>query len=80
MRDEMRHRIKSRAEQIVEAEHGASVVALLQRLYVEEGLSQEDVATRLGVGRKAVITWMAEYGIPTRDRRKVVAAAPPEAA
>lgn len=73
MRDELRQRIKSRTEQVVEATHGAPVDQLIRRLYVDEGLSQEQVALRLGVGRKAVITWMADYGIPTRDRRRIAA-------
>lgn len=66
-------RPKSRAEQLVEARHGEPVDAVLRRLYVDESLSQEQVARRLGVGRQAVIRWMAEYGIPTRDRRRVAA-------
>lgn len=74
MRDGLgQQNLKSRAEQIVEQRHGASVEALLRRLYVAEGLSQDDVAETLGVGRKAVIRWMAKYGVPTRDRRKVAA-------
>lgn len=67
-------KIKSRTEQMVELRHGAPVEVLIRRLYVNEGLSQEEVAEALGVGRKAVIRWMATYGIPTRDRRKVAAA------
>ena len=74
MRNTLGHSpLKSRTEQLVEQRHGASVETLLRRLYVSEGLSQDDVAAALGVGRKAVIRWMAVYGIPTRDRRKVAA-------
>lgn len=73
MRRAPHQRIKSRTEQQVEARHGASVEVLIRRLYVEEGLSQDRVAAALGVGRKAVIGWMAEFGIPARDRRKVAA-------
>lgn len=75
MRNATQHRIKSRTEQLVEASHGLPVDQLIQRLYVDEGLSQEQVASRLGVGRKAVITWMADYGIPARDRRVAAKAA-----
>ena len=64
---------KSRVEQLVEARHGAPVDVLLRRLYVDQELSQDEVAAVLGCGRKAVIRWMAQYGIPTRDRRKVAA-------
>lgn len=73
MRNTLGHRIKSRTEQLVEQRHGAPVEALIRRLYVGEGLSQEQVADALGVGRKAVIRWMADFGIPTRDRRRVAA-------
>lgn len=73
MQDGTRQRIKSRTEQLAEARHGASMDTLLRRLYVVEGLSQDKVAEVLGVNRKHVIRWMAEFGIPTRDRRKVAA-------
>jgi predicted DNA-binding protein (UPF0251 family) len=66
-------RPKSRTEQIVEAQHGAPLEALLRRLYVTEGLSQDKVAATLGISQRSVIRWMAAYGIPTRDRRKVAA-------
>jgi transcriptional regulator with PAS, ATPase and Fis domain len=66
-------RTKSRAEQLVERRHGASAEVLIRRLYVNEGLSQEQVADALGIGRRTVIRWMADFGIPTRDRRKVAA-------
>jgi len=68
-------RPKSRAEQLVEARHGASVEALLRRLYVAEGMTQEQVAETLGVGRDTVYAWMRKYHIPTRDRRAIRAAA-----
>lgn len=73
MRNALGQRIKSRTEQVVEARFGEPVDVLIRRLYDDEGLSQEQVATKLGVGRKAVLTWMGAYGIPTRDRRKVAA-------
>lgn len=66
-------RPKSRREQLVERQHGAPVEVLLRRLYVNEGLTQEEVAKTLGIGRDTAIRWMAEYGIPTRDRRRVAA-------
>lgn len=64
---------KSRTQQSVEARHGASVEVLLRRLYVEQGLTQDQVAATLGVERKAVVRWMAAFAIPARDRRKVAA-------
>lgn len=56
---------------LVEAVHGRTLDAILRDLYEGEGLSQEAVGERLGVSRWTVIKWMAAYGIPTRDRRKV---------
>ena len=67
-------RPKSRTEQFVEDRHGASVEALLRRLYVEQGMTQTEVAETLGVGLQTVVRWMATYRIPTRDRRKVAVA------
>lgn len=64
---------KSRVEQRIEAEHGAPVENLLNRLYGDEQLTQEQVAERLGVARGAVVRWMVKYQIPTRDRRAVPA-------
>ncbi len=64
---------KSRTEQALEAAHGAPVEVLLRRLYVTQGLSQEEVAKTLGVSRSTVLGWMAKYAVPTRDRRKVAA-------
>lgn len=66
-------KIKTRAEQLVEMRHGQPVEALLRRLYVAEGMTQEEVAKALGIGQRTVIRWMAAYQIPTRDRRKVAA-------
>lgn len=66
----MAYRIKSRREQMVSARNdGREVPDLLRDLYVLQGLSQEDVAERLGVHRATVVRWMTEFGIPTRDRR-----------
>lgn len=68
-------RPKSAAEQRVEAAHGASIETLLRRLYVAEGMTQQQVADTLGVGREAVIGWMVKYRVPTRDRRAIKAVA-----
>lgn len=66
----MDYRIKSRREQMVSARNGGrDVPELLRDLYETQGLSQEEVAARLGVHRATVVRWMAEFGIQTRDRR-----------
>ena len=57
---------------LVEAVHGRTLDAdLLRDLYEGEGLGRGGSGARLGVSRWTVIKWMAAYGIPTRDRRKV---------
>jgi DNA-binding XRE family transcriptional regulator len=66
-------RTKSWLEQVTEAKHGAPVEELLRRHYVKGGLTQDEVADLLGVGRETVIRWMGAYGIPTRDRRRIAA-------
>jgi DNA-binding MarR family transcriptional regulator len=63
--------IKSREEQLVEARFDASIPDLLRILYVDDGLSQQEVADRLGVHRSTVVRWMRQRGIATRDRRAI---------
>jgi len=63
--------IKSREEQIVEARFDVSVPDLLRILYVEDGLSQQAIADKLGAHRSTVIRWMKQHGIATRDRRAI---------
>jgi DNA-binding XRE family transcriptional regulator len=66
----MDYRIKSRREQMVSARNGGrDVPELIRELYERDGLSQEEVAERIGVHRATVVRWMEEFGIPTRDRR-----------
>lgn len=57
--------VLSPAEQIVEAQQGQAVRDLLATLY-SEGLTQAQIAERLGVARGTVINWMTKYGIKTR--------------
>lgn len=66
-------RPKSRTEQVLEAKHGLPIDVLLRRLYVTEGLSQEQISDVLGIARPTVSIYMARYRIPTRDRRAVAA-------
>jgi transposase len=70
----MEDRIKSRAEQLVQARHGREVPELVRELYEDQGLSQDEVAKRLGVSRSAIVNWMRDWGIPTRDRRALASA------
>jgi DNA-binding transcriptional regulator LsrR (DeoR family) len=64
MQNEMR--FKSREVQRIEAEHGQSIDAILLRLYFGEGLTQEQIAQRLGVSRISIIRWFQQVGIETR--------------
>jgi len=59
----------SHAQALVALRHGRSVPELLRDLYVAQGLSQVEVAARLGVTRQSVAMWLREYGI----RREKVA-------
>ena len=64
----------SRQEQLVAHRHGASVEDLLRRLYVDDGLTQEQIAVVLGVSVRSVTRWMVKYAIPTRDLRALASA------
>ena len=59
----------SRQEQLVEHRFAESIDELLRRLYVDEGLTQQQIAERLDVHVRSVVRWMAKHHIPTRDRR-----------
>lgn len=63
--------IRTAEQQRVELRFGASIEALLRRLYTAEGMTQPEVAQHLGVSVRSVTRWMAAYSIPTRDRRTV---------
>ena len=68
----MDYRVKSRREQLVSARNGGrDVPDLIRELYEAHGLSQAEIAARLGVHRVTVVRWMAEWGIQTRDRRAI---------
>lgn len=67
----MNDRIKSQTEQVVRSRIGEEVPDAIRRLYVDDGLSQEEIAERLGVHRTTVVNWMKDWRIPTRDRRAV---------
>jgi len=69
--------LRSRQEQLIEHRFSEPMDALLRRLYVDEGLTQAQVAARLGTNVRSVIRWMAKYGIQTRDRRALAPGAAP---
>lgn len=52
----------------VEAREGRSVEELIAEYYVRRGLTQAEVAARLGITDSALSRWMTALGIPTRSR------------
>jgi transcriptional regulator with XRE-family HTH domain len=59
-------RPKTWAMQLVEAREGKTIEQLVEDLYVREGLTQAQVADRLGITNSALSRWMTALGIPTR--------------
>lgn len=71
-------RPKSPTEQRIEARFGRPAEAVVDDLY-GTGLSQAQVAERLGASRFWVVEFMKRSGIPTRDRRAVTRTLTPTA-
>lgn len=59
-------RPKTFAMQLVEAREGRPLEDLIDELYVRGGLTQQQVADRLGITNSALSRWMSALGIPTR--------------
>lgn len=55
--------IKTRGEQIVEQRFDAPVPELLRIYWLEDGLTQAQVAERLGVSRATVIRWIKRHDL-----------------
>ena len=49
---------------------GKPVEVVLRELYVDQGLSQADIAEQLGISRMTVAMWLREFSI---DKPPVVA-------
>ena len=58
------------AQELVALRTGRAVPDLLRDLYIEQGLSQADIAVELGLTRVTVAMWLREFGI-ARDQRPV---------
>ena len=56
--------IRTAVQQVIEAREGAPIDQVLARLY-GEGMTQQEIADRLGVSRITVIAWMQRLGLPT---------------
>lgn len=52
--------------QILEAARGQSMDAILRDLYLEKGLTVEEVGADLGITKGAVSEWLARFGIRAR--------------
>lgn len=59
-------RPKTWAMKAVEAREGRLIEDLIDELYRRDGLTQEQVADRLGITNSALSRWMTTLGIPTR--------------
>lgn len=60
------------AQALVTLRTGKPLDQVLTELYVDQKLSQADVATELGVTRMTVAMWLREFGV-TRDDRPAAA-------
>ena len=57
---------RTREMQRLEAVHGQPMGDLLQRLYVDEALTVDQVGQRLGVSKGAISRWLERFGIEAR--------------
>jgi DNA-binding XRE family transcriptional regulator len=51
------------AQALVQLRTGRDLPELLEELYVGEGLTQEQVAARIGVTRLTAVRWLREFDI-----------------
>lgn len=61
-----RTRVKTAGMQLVEQRFGKPVEELLEELYHDEGLTQDQIAERIGMDATTVRRWMERFGIETR--------------
>lgn len=64
---DVKPRIKSHAQQVIEHRIGEPIEVALERLYVGRGMTQAQVASALGVSRQTIVRWCADLGIETRS-------------
>jgi transposase len=58
--------VKSPGMQVIEAREGRPIDELLRTLYVDEHLTQEQIAARLNTSIDSIRRWMARFDIETR--------------
>lgn len=68
-------RIRTRAEQEIEARQGKPIADVLRDLYHGRRLSQQQMADELGVARSTVIDLMKRHGVETGYNRSTEAVA-----
>lgn len=61
---------RTHAQALVTLRTGKPVEVVLRELYVDQGLSQADIAEQLGISRMTVAMWLREFSI---DKPPVVA-------
>ena len=54
---------RTHAQELVTLRNGKPVDQVLRELYLEQRLSQQQIAVALGVSRMTVAMWLREYGI-----------------
>lgn len=58
--------IRSREMQLIEARRGASMDEILRDLYLDRGLTLEQVGAELGISKGAVSRWLERFRISAR--------------
>lgn len=52
--------------QLIEARRGRPIDEILRELYIERGLTLEEVGSDLGITKGAASRWLERFGIPRR--------------
>jgi DNA-binding MarR family transcriptional regulator len=58
---------RTREMQRIEARYGEPMGDILRRLYVQDGLTVDQVAKELGYTKGAISRWLERFGIETRS-------------
>jgi transposase len=58
--------LKSPQQQLLEAEHGRDLAELVAEWYEKDGMSQAEIAERLGLDSSTISRWMRQWGIQLR--------------